>query len=98
MADRSALEGDGMKYHAHFSKSVDDPGAFVEIERPTLEAAKQCCEDRIDEDAFGMPRVYVSEIINHPEDDIHLAAKETVEIEFHELDDGEWVTHPLDWS
>lgn len=83
------------EFHAHFSTSVDDPGAFIEMQRPTLAAAKKCCEDRRDEDAFGMPRVYVRETVRHEEDDLHLASETKEDVGFYEFDNGDWVYHPI---
>lgn len=81
------------RYISHFATSTDDArevGSWKNIED-----AKALCERQAEMDIFGMPRVYVEELTEYPEDDLHEAASAWERIKFHELDGGEWVVHPL---
>lgn len=81
------------RYISHFATSMDDVhevGFWKNIED-----AKALCERQADTDIFNMPRVYVEELTEYPEDDLHEAANEWERVEFHEFEGGEWVVHQL---
>lgn len=81
------------RYVSHFATSMDD--AYEVGGWRNLEDAKALCERQASMDIFGMPRVYVEEKTEYPEDDLHEAATSWERTEFHEYDGGEWAVHPI---
>lgn len=81
------------RYIFHFATSMDEAHEVGSWKR--IEDAKELCERQADLDIFGAPRVYVEELTEYSEDDLHEASKSWERVEFHEFDCGEWAVHEL---
>ena len=84
------------RYISHFATSLEDAHEVGDWKH--LEVAKAFCERKRGMDIFEMPRVYVEERVEYPEDEIHEAAAAWVRVEFHEFEAGEWTVHTLNWT
>ena len=82
-----------VRYVSHFALNFDD-AREVGFWR-NLEDAKELCEREAATDFFGSPRVYVEELICHPEDEIHEASLSWERVGFHEFDGQVWHNEAL---